>query len=191
MKKFIFLSIFCTLCIAATAQPRGGLGNFETEVGAAVLFTDKIEHVEGWDYEDGEYHYYNYDTALPAGGRIYGELRYNINRRLDAAAQLAYAWFSREGDYGRYNTLTTMALGDYNCRLGGVNMFMGAGVGVTKQYYSIPGQRDQWGQTLAYAVRCGIEIFDRLRMTVDCRFDKWGYSHTGVALGWVFGGGNI
>lgn len=173
-----------------TASPARKVGRIEAEIGVGALFGgDKL----------------NFDNNR-IGATFYAEARYNLRRLpLDAGVQVAGSIFYRDsdnaGDLG-FRTWNIMAVSDYNFRRGKtVSFFAGIGLGYAFLNNSAPiafdnsapnhggfSTGDKTG-SFCFMPRVGMELFHRLRFTLDYKMQEKANRHFDLTVGFVFGGG--
>lgn len=198
MKKLILALIFLLPGIfhAQAQSPRRAespackIGRIEGEIGVGALFGgDKL----------------NFDNNR-IGATYYAEVRYNMSRMpLDVGLQVAGSIFNRDSDNAgdlKFKTWNIMAVTDYNIlRCKKVSFFTGVGLGYAILDNSAPITFDNsapnWAGfstgdksgSFCFMPRVGVELFHRLRFTLDYKLQEKANRHFDLTVGFVFGGG--
>mgnify|MGYP000886975498 CR=1 FL=1 len=138
------------------------------------------------------------------GLQMHLETRLNIeNSPLDVGFQAGVASFNRQMDrYGvdydiRHSAMITFV--DYNFRYWKrVAPFVGLGMGYAAVNYTSFWRNSNTGRETddtfydrLYLVntRVGVEFYNHFRITLEYKYMKKEYSHLGISIGFVFGGG--
>lgn len=192
MKKLFLLLILPLVGISSihAKSPGRKVAPIEAEIGAGAIFGgDKL------DFDNNR-----------IGATFYTEARYNLSRLpLDVGVQVAGAIFHRESDNAgdlKFKSWNLMAVTDYNFRrCGNVSFFAGIGLGYAFLDNSAPIAFDNSGPNWAgfstgskkgsfcFMPRAGVELFHRLRFTLDYKMQERANRHFDLTVGFVFGGG--
>ncbi len=183
----ILLAVILSLCIVeGRAQNNNDFKGFEFEAAAGLIFAGADGH-------------YDYDGP---GLQLMLEARHNLrDSNFDLAWQLSMGAFFRESSSATIkinNKSTLMTFTDYNLRKHrNITPFVGLGVGLAFVDYGyeakgVDGHIQDYTSYDRHAVltpRIGVEFYNRLRLTAEYRVMNKSYSHFGLNVGVVFGGG--
>lgn len=192
-----FILIIALMCVfpgnAQTNRSKPAdreVGCIEAEVGVGFVFgAEKL----------------NFDKTK-LGATFHAEMRYNLRRLpLDVGIQAGGTIFHRESRNPRqlkFKTWNLLAVSDYNFRrCKNISFFAGIGLGYVSLDNSAPiifdDTPDNWGGYstggktggFCFMPRAGVELFHRLRLTIDYKLQEEANRHFGITLGVVFGGG--
>lgn len=184
MRKFAFSTIILAFALGAGAQ-ESLLRDFEAEVFVGPNFSlgKSPEHVAGVvpDSKTG--------VGIIAGA----EVRYNLRRLpVDVGVQGAFASVCHSQRWAYHNlwsrdhtvNWSVAAVGDWQFNRGGnVSPFVGMGAGAA--WHDLHGVHET---TAVFLPRFGMELFDRLRVSVGAQISKVQYNNMTLTVGWTFGG---
>lgn len=142
-----------------------------------------------------------YKAFRPDRVGFYGEYRVNVSPMMDMGLQLSTTFGKGSLDsaydpYGpdmRYWQGAPLIVTDFNLLpYSGFNPYFGLGIGPGFGYEKnlFTGVHD-WTQALVISPRAGVELFERLRMSVQYQWYLSGaytFSHVSFGIGWSFGG---
>lgn len=182
----ITLVCFCTICSAQNRKAeRTSSSEFEIAMGVMSGLKD------------------DYGAYPRIGGQFLFEYRYNIpGNNLSFGTQWSIGYFKRV-DYDNdlvsriSNKGSMINYLDYNFRLkDNVSIFAGLGVGLALINYEYPEwvaddiyeQRYLFTRSAVVTPRVGVELFKRLRLTIDYRLMRKDYSYFSINLGFTIGG---
>ncbi len=131
------------------------------------------------------------------GPQFYAEMRSHIGRSWDADIQVMGGTARNKIDnYETYRFLGTLYF-DYNYRRWrDIQPFAGVGLGfgiIADETLPVIFDEDGYiafNQVL-FSPRVGIELWNRVRFSVDCKWMLHGYSSVGFNIGFVFGKGRL
>lgn len=192
MKRLLFaciISCFAFCLPAVSANPGRDVRALELEIGAGAVFgSDKL----------------NFDKNR-MGISALVEARYNLTSLpLDVGLQINGGLFHRDIQSSRslkFRSLNVLAVADVNLfRARTISLFAGAGFGYALYGETAPIAFDssqEWSgfetgggkSGICFMPRVGVELFHRLRVTFDYRWQEKANRHFDVTLGFVFGGG--
>lgn len=166
----------------------GFFRNLEAEVfvGPNLSLGKSPDHVAGFVA----------DSKTLAGYTVGGEIRYNFSDiPFDCGIRGAFTKIGHDqhwayGDYWSHdytNNGSVAAVGDWQLNRGGnIAPFIGVGIGA-----AFHGHHGINSTTALFLPRFGMEIFDRLRISVGAELSKREFNTMNLTLGWTFGGGQM
>lgn len=183
MKKLTTILLALTLSVLSLHAQTTGKWKFEPKLGFNIPLV----------------RYYGKPTTAGMGSEIALELRYNIKDNFDIGVEAFRCATVREtektgeqlDDPDYYNPrlvcmMNGIALaGDYTVNRGGtVSFYAGGTIGYSLTF----GPVDFASGTLVVTPRCGIELWNRLRIGIESRLSYRYADNIGVTVGYAFGG---
>ncbi|MCM1501769.1 MAG: hypothetical protein NC115_03775 [Bacteroidales bacterium] len=180
-KSLILMSMMLCSGVCLSAQNIVDVRFFECEIGLGGILGNRCGCI-----------------SSEPGIMFFVEPRFNIPcLPLDVSTQASIYGFSR-GETSVSSRGSLCAFLDYNYRWKRVALFAGLGAGIASIDYSYPYVDEQTGSTwtasalssqFVLAPRAGIELFNHLRLTVECRLITRYFSCAALNIGFAFGGG--
>ena len=192
-KELLLILIICLAASPILGQNQRSVSLIEFELGVGAKASPNVSVID-----------FNSFSAVKSdktniGAALFMEARVNIpSTAFDVGLQFSLHFFDREWEgmmnrTYRFKSLTTYI--DYNYRKwDNIVPFAGVGVGFSnvdlEVDYAAPAANDVSNTNSACLnPRIGVEIYDRVRLTLDWKIMHKHFSQVGLSLGFVFGGG--
>ena len=182
LNSIILFSSFLFLPCNAFAQEQQPVGPFEFEISAGLTmplggYHGGSNHVGALIGMEGRYNFAN--LPISVGGLL--DLTTAVHE---------YPMVGSTNFYEQSNrTLSLAVVADYNFNRGrSVSVFAGGGLGYAFNDCVGDVRFNSAGSSMAFIPRCGVELFNWVRITFSSHISRHGYNNASISIGLCLGG---